>query len=178
MGKKIIWLAVSLLMSISLLMASCGPAETDEPEDTETPNTPETSGNTETPNTPEASEPEYGGTLNLYANSDPSGYDDGVTLYFLNYTCYLTNEDLLQGDWLKGPAGTEEISWKLGCIGRIEMLNGSLAESYEMPDDETIIYHIRPGIHWQNISPVNGGNTPLQTRHGTSRDISRQKPPT
>ena len=33
---------------------------------------------------------------------------------------------------------------------------GLLAESWEQPDPSTIIFHLRQGIHWQNIDPVNG----------------------
>ena len=33
---------------------------------------------------------------------------------------------------------------------------GSLAESWEAPDDTTIIFHIRQGVHWHDEEPVNG----------------------
>ena len=33
---------------------------------------------------------------------------------------------------------------------------GSLATGYELPDNETIIWHIRQGIHWQDKPPTNG----------------------
>jgi len=33
---------------------------------------------------------------------------------------------------------------------------GSLAESWEIPDDHTVIFHIRQGVHWHDKPPVNG----------------------
>jgi peptide/nickel transport system substrate-binding protein len=41
---------------------------------------------------------------------------------------------------------------------------GNLAESFEFTDPHTFVVHIRQGIHWQNISPVNG-------REFTSADV-------
>ena len=32
----------------------------------------------------------------------------------------------------------------------------NLAESWEFPDASTYIVHLRKGIHWQDIPPVNG----------------------
>ena len=35
-------------------------------------------------------------------------------------------------------------------------LRGHLAESWEMPDDKTFVFHIRQGVHWHNKPPMNG----------------------
>jgi peptide/nickel transport system substrate-binding protein len=35
-------------------------------------------------------------------------------------------------------------------------MQGLLAESWDQPDLQTIIFHIRKGVHWQDIPPVNG----------------------
>ena len=35
-------------------------------------------------------------------------------------------------------------------------MKGVLAESWETPDDTTIIFHIRKGVRWHNKAPVNG----------------------
>jgi peptide/nickel transport system substrate-binding protein len=37
-----------------------------------------------------------------------------------------------------------------------EYMTGLLAESWEQPDAQTIIVHLRKGIHWQDKPPVNG----------------------
>ena len=35
-------------------------------------------------------------------------------------------------------------------------LNGALAESWEMPDDKTVIVKVRQGVHWHDKPPMNG----------------------
>jgi len=76
------------------------------------------------------------------------GFDEAYAVHPNITTAALTQDKLLIGDWTKGPAGTNEIDWKAGFIGRIGVMTGSLAKSWETPDDVTIIYHIREGVHW------------------------------
>jgi len=45
-----------------------------------------------------------------------------------------------------------------------QYITGYLAKSWEFTDLNTIVYHLRQGIHWQNIPPVNG-------REFTSADV-------
>jgi peptide/nickel transport system substrate-binding protein len=71
-------------------------------------------------------------------------------------TTFFTNQQMLQGDWTKGPAGTGEQDWVNGFVGRCDLLTGQLAESWEFPDNETIIFHIRHGVHYQDKEPANG----------------------
>ncbi len=141
MAKKIVWLVVSCLMAVSLVVASCGPAAEEEEEE----------GAFLPPD-----EPKYGGVLNLAINADTSGFDPYSTMSLLCTTLNIGHEELLTGDWCKGPAGTGETDWKVGNLGRVDVLTGEVAESYELPDDETIIWHIRKGIHWQDKPPANG----------------------
>ena len=37
-----------------------------------------------------------------------------------------------------------------------DYVKGYLAESWEFTDPSTFVVHLRQGIHWQNIPPVNG----------------------
>jgi peptide/nickel transport system substrate-binding protein len=37
-----------------------------------------------------------------------------------------------------------------------DIQGGGLAENWEMPDPDTIIYHIRQGVHWHDKAPTNG----------------------
>jgi peptide/nickel transport system substrate-binding protein len=37
-----------------------------------------------------------------------------------------------------------------------DYLKGGLAQSWEMPDSSTFIYHLRQNVYWQNIAPLNG----------------------
>ncbi len=156
MIRKIIWLLVSCLMVLSLVMASCGPAEEEEEAEVE-----EEVVEEEVEEEEEEEEglippevPKYGGILTTIG-SDPMGWDEAYTNHIMVPTEPI-NEELLQGDWTKGPAGTGETDWLSGFLGLIGMETGCLAESWELPDDETVIYHIRKGVYWQDKPPVNG----------------------
>ena len=99
--------------------------------------------------------PKYGGTLNLHSHTTNLGFDEAYTIPWYCRTNQFTNEELCEGDWTKGPAGTNENSF-LTYAYSLKTLAGCLAESWEIPDNETIIYHIRRGVHWHNKPPVNG----------------------
>ncbi len=69
---------------------------------------------------------------------------------------FFCNNEMLQGDWSKGLAGTGETDWMAGYLGHISLETGSLAETWELPDASTIIYHIRHGVRFWSKPPVNG----------------------
>jgi len=80
-SKKILWLAVSSLMALSLIVAACGPAAA--PGEPTTPTTPTTPTAPTTPTTekpqqevvkPTEVKPKYGGTLYLALTSDITTY--------------------------------------------------------------------------------------------------------
>ncbi|MBN2240277.1 MAG: ABC transporter substrate-binding protein [Dehalococcoidales bacterium] len=98
--------------------------------------------------------PKYGGIHHRIRNSNWNSWDYAEPPYMLNIS--LMGEELLGGDWAKGPAGTGENDWTSGYGGFTDMLTGRLAEDWEMPDNETIVYHIRQGVHWWNRPPANG----------------------
>ena len=162
MKKKIVWMVVISLMALSLVMASCGPAAEEEVEigeaeveiEEEEEEVEEEVVEEEVLLPPEV--PKYGGWYTVAGTMDPMGFDEAYVIHPNISTCFLTNEELMIGDWAKGPAGTVETDWFYGFVGRVELETGCLAESWEMPDDETIIYHIRKGVHWHNKPPVNG----------------------
>ena len=74
----------------------------------------------------------------------------------MGFNISITNEPLLAGDWAKGPAGTGETDWTANHLGQTGVLGGQLAESYEMTAPDTIVWHIRQGVHWWNKAPANG----------------------
>lgn len=90
--------------------------------------------------------PQYGGTLNVLRSVGDADFDltkmSGSNFHFM----FLNS--LLHGDWAKGTAGTGEISWQIYEYMSMDHFMPSLAESWEMPDDGTIIYHIRKGVRW------------------------------
>jgi len=79
-------------------------------------------------------------------STDPARFDEafGVVVY----TQFMTHEMLMTGDWAKGPAGTNECPWTNLLEPPPSLLRGQVAESWEI-DGQTIVWHIRKGIHWQ-----------------------------
>ena len=155
------------MMVLSLVLAACAPAAT-----TTTPTTPTAPTTTTTPSTttlpttptgekpqqepakPSAETPKYGGMLTLSMAADPTIWDPprSVTSGILD----LTNEQIFQGDWAKGPAsgyGTKETDWAYANSDVFDLKTGYIAESVKWSFDAaktegTIVYQVRQGIHW------------------------------
>ena len=95
--------------------------------------------------------PEYGGTL-TYANRLATLYVDprfggGPGFWFSPVV-----EKLGIGNW---GIDREEFDLISGFMP-VSVLKGSLAESWEVPDNKTYVFHIREGVHWQDKAPMNG----------------------
>ncbi len=153
MKARVVWLIVTGLMVMALVLASCGPQTTTTPPTTPPTTAPPT---TAPPTTkPPTAEPQYGGTYTGIIAQDIQGFDEAFKTPWTVLTMHLTNEELLTGDWAKGPAGTGEVDWIYeGFILQYE--TNLLAESWENPEPGTFIFHIRKGVKWQNIPPVSG----------------------
>ena len=169
MKKKIFLISTGLILLTSLLITSCGTEETEDKTVEETSEIDEVVieekdavveleekkiESVEGGFRP-VDEPKYGGML-TGPGGDPMGFDTCYNLQFMMATNMLITEGLVIADWSKGPAGTGDTDWTLGHQVRTECITGGLAESWEFPDDETIIWHIRPGVHFWNKAPVNG----------------------
>ncbi len=177
MKKKIIWVLVSCLMVLSLIIASCGPREEEEAKVTEEGGQVITTKEKEEKVVVEQEEivspegPEYGGTFTWHLPMDVMGFDPILKLQMECKSLWMTNEELMTGDWAKGPAGSGETDWTTGFIGRIELQTGSLAESWETPDDETIIFHIRRGVHY-GLDPNSEASKYVNGREYTAEDAA------
>jgi peptide/nickel transport system substrate-binding protein len=141
MIKKVIWLLVSCLMVLTLVISSCGGGEEEKEEEEGTGVSPET--------------PKMGGTL-IASGGDLGPIDPTVAQAIRIGHMQYTSNELMQGDHKKGPAGSGETAWDWGFIGDITLEAGELCENWELPDDETIIYNLRQGIHYHNKPPANG----------------------
>jgi len=102
-----------------------------------------------------AEEPKRGGTLTLVAELSPTGGFDPV--YSLSYW-HLgpVTIPLMSGDFYSGPAGQKKVSWRYAVQEQPQFMTKGLAESWDIPNPSTIIFHLRKGIRWHDKPPVNG----------------------
>ena len=59
----------------------------------------------------------------------------------------IANWALHRDEWGRSMTSSDTPLWSL---------TGSLAESWETPDDTTIVLNIRQGVHWHDKPPMNG----------------------
>ncbi len=115
--------------------------------------------------------PKYGGELALSAVMDPIIFDERGSPFHANaYTLQLTNEELVIGDWARGPAGTGEADFTL-TVGGFRFITGCLAESWEIPKLGHIIFHIRKGVHYA-LNPNSEASRLVNGRELTAYDVA------
>ncbi len=114
----------------------------------------------------------YGGEVTFAWVSPAAGFDmghiDGLP-QFVNRIGGLTYNTLLQGDWARGPCGTGEASWKMTGF-YLPVTTGSIAESWEVPKDGQIIFHLRKGIHFA-LDSTSEASKLVNGRELTANDV-------
>jgi len=88
--------------------------------------------------------------------SSPRDWDEAFQPVWVAWGNRIACEILLQGDWAKGPSGTNEVGFTTNAILFPSFATGCLAESWEIVDSETMIFHIRKGVHFHDKAPTNG----------------------
>jgi peptide/nickel transport system substrate-binding protein len=165
--KKTILLLIIFLVAGSLLLASC----TKTPATTSA--TPVTTSKTPTAlpsTTPAAQTPKYGGTLTLAVNTDIQGWDHAkYPAGYLNQLAFIY-DGLVMNDWSKGLAGTGTADWSVASQKRVDYTIGQLAESYDMPEQGTIIFHLRHGVHF-SLDPNSPASQLVNGREVTADDV-------
>jgi len=179
MTKRIIWLILSCLIVSALVLVSCGPAEVEEEEEVvpveeeEEEVVPEEEEEEEEVVVPGKEEPIYGGTmtvLHAHCALEPGTWDPADCNWIVDpFTCpYM--EKLAEGDFEKyGPRGTNSFPFTDMEFIPDTYLKGYLAESWELPDDTTFIFHLRKGVYWQDRPGV------MSAREVTAEDIAFAK---
>jgi len=159
MLKKTMWILLASLLVAALVLSSCQPATTTEEEEgtTVTGKVTEQEGPAVEEEEEEEEEgpaakptgPQYGGEIKICLAQDVLGFDELTTVPWMAFTLRLTNSELLQGNWARGRAGTGETSWELpNWPVNPDWMTGQLAESWEMPDLTTYVFHLREGVHF------------------------------
>ncbi|MDP6577425.1 MAG: ABC transporter substrate-binding protein, partial [Dehalococcoidales bacterium] len=192
MKRKVVWGAVSGWMVAALLLASCAPTVVEEPEKEVIPpkevgthkemaapkevivpkeeaKTIKWTGTKKDGTTVEKmiGKPKYGG-IHIVARPDqPEVWDSA--LYRGYWQTAPVTEPLLTADWLAGPAGTEEWFDSLGHEAELPYM-GMLSTGWERPDPDTLIYHIRQGIHYA-LDPSNENSRLVGGRELTADDV-------
>jgi peptide/nickel transport system substrate-binding protein len=96
--------------------------------------------------------PNYGGTFNVRVTNATNGtFDPGV--WQPGEPSRYWSEGLFYNDWTTDRSIS---SFQTGFIPDPEYFQGLLAESWEQVSPQTIVVHLRKGVHWQNKAPVNG----------------------
>ncbi len=186
MTRGIAWLVLSCLMVLALLLPSCAPAASPTPTPTVTPAATPTT--TPTATTAEGmvkvvltkldgtkvekwvERPKYGGVLVFASSTDPVGFDDAYTSRAYALTLNLTNDNLWTGNWTRGRAGTGEAGWDVSTwIPDFEI--GALAESWEFPDPDTVVIHIRKGVHY-GLNPDSEASRLVGGRELVAEDVA------
>jgi len=175
MKKKIAWVVLSSLMVLSLVIASCAPKEEEKKAEEEkaavvTEKVEEKKVEEKEAVVEEKAGPQYGGQLNIVTGADSMGFDEVYTVAANALTMKLTHQELFMGDWAKGPAGTGECDWTQ-AIRKMNLYAGCLAESWEIPELGTVIFHIRHGVHYA-LDPNNAASRLLNGRELTAEDVA------
>ena len=95
--------------------------------------------------------PEYGGTL-TFANKLATVYIDSFYGGFAGSTQSGFTEKLGIATW---EIDRDVFNLQSGYVP-LSVIRGSLAESWEQPDPNTYIFHLRKGVHWHDKAPMNG----------------------
>ncbi len=169
MGKRIAGLVAVCLMVATILVMSCAPAPAQTPAPTPTPIPSPTPTPKPTP-TPGYEVPRYGGVFIGAFPRASDGLDCALVGSTHSYPLHLTNETLSIGDWTKGPAGTNEFDFTQH-IHLEEYTTGDLAESWEVPDANTVIFHIRKGVHF-SLNPESEASRLVNGREMTAQDVA------
>ncbi len=103
--------------------------------------------------------PRYGGSISYAARDFPPSSDPWFT-HHANPAMSGVNEKLAIGDWALDRSVTNYRS----DVVPLSAYKGWLAESWEMPDELTMVFTLRDDVFWHDKAPVNG-------RKLTARDV-------
>jgi len=156
MKKKAMWLILSCLIVLALVLASCGPAAVEEEEGktvigkvVEKEEEKEKEEEEEKAVMPTG--PQYGGAYTIGTTEGTKthaviqgGLGPLATLSFIY-------ERLGKGNWLLGHEGCGYFTWVSE-----EAQSPGLATSWERTDPVTLVFHLRKGVPFHDIPPING----------------------
>ena len=176
MKRGVIWIALTILMVTSLVLASCSTSTKTNtsittslsPTTTNTimtstttaaipTSTASTTATTSATTTPTGNwwdslgTPKYGGTITLQISKNVLYFDpyQGEAQPQV-YTAWL--EQLFSPQWTMDPSVQ---NYRLSFWSN-DQAGGQLVQSWEFTSPGTFVLHVRQGVYWQNIPPANG----------------------
>ena len=172
MKRGKIWIVLMVFTLISLVLVSCASSSTAATTIKTTPQTssPSTSVTSNAPTTTlsvvpsptstaqtsgkwwdKLGQPQYGGEMVLRLNRDIVNWDPYNTQTLTSIESAWM-EKLHADVWTVDPA-----EWSFLILYRpSQYVQGNLAENWEFSDPNTLVVHLRKGMRWQDIPPVNG----------------------
>lgn len=97
-------------------------------------------------------EPKYGGTISLRVSELSTMQFDTAGPPVMSGSWWLYFDNLFNTDWT-----VDRSEWSFTVsYTPVKYMVGSLVETWEMPDPETAVLHLRQGVHFQDKPPANG----------------------
>ncbi len=167
--KKILTTAMTVLLLFSF--AACSTGTSTQPSASSSP-TPSPSSGADSPSSSAPASPEtpkYGGVFTIATASEQRGFDSALYNYGATNHLKQSSNTLIEGDWTKGPSGEHLTNFDTSTAP-LAVSFGALAESWEFVDDDTIIFHIRPGVHF-GLNPDSEASKLVNGRELTAEDV-------
>jgi peptide/nickel transport system substrate-binding protein len=144
--KKLWVFLISLSVFLAIVLTSCSPS----PKTTTTApaTTTKTTTTTKATTAVDDQKPKYGGTITVWRQGDILGFDEAFNPVWICVTNHLTNDELLTGDWGKGPAGNNAYTWLSNGNYAWASKGASVAEAWEIVEPGHMTFQIRKGIHY------------------------------
>jgi peptide/nickel transport system substrate-binding protein len=133
---------------------------------------------TETTQSPEAAAlpleenttPEYGGVFTIAYAAEQRGFDSATLNWAMVEHLKQTGNTLIQGDWAKGPSGEHLADFDISTPPLAVSIGGPI-ESWDFAGDDTIILHVRRGVHF-GLNPELEASRLVNGREMTAGDIA------
>ncbi len=151
-GKLIIGLLILTLILVPILATACEEEVTPpaQQEEEEQPPAEQEEEEEEGNWWDEFGEPQYGDTITVRVSTLNQNWDPWFAGPFAG--CQQQYESLFIEDWT-----LDRKIWPfLGGFVPDEYYVGALADTWEMTDPQTMTVHLREGVYWQDMPPVNG----------------------
>ena len=126
-----------------------------------------------------AQDVQLGGTINvstIYRTLDPLSWDTERWSWKANHD-HLQLESLLRGDLNRGPRGTNDWAFTAADYLPFDILQGSLAESFEVLQNPLRIeFKLRKGVYWQEVPGVMASREVVASDFVKNYEVMRASP--